>query len=100
MKHQAQQQYTALSNQICVFRAVANPKHNLVWNIILAQHSDSIQAAWKQYMEATCTCFDAATTFRLGASWVTHGDTADIANLADVEDYPEDYGHHMNASRD
>jgi len=88
LKHTAQQQYAALTSQIFVLSPVANPNKNLVWKIILDLHRSSIQAAWEKYMEATCTCYDARTTLRLGSSWASIGD---IANLGDFENFPEDY---------
>ncbi len=54
---------------------------------------DCTTVAWQGYMQSTCDCWDGASTFRLGASWASGGD---IANL---EDFPEDFGPFFHPSQ-
>ena len=77
----------------------------LVWtNPIMVFISDRKKKAFQEATESPCDCEDgvstvaAAPTMRLGGSWasvpVQHGnveDPNDVANLADLEDVPDDY---------
>ncbi len=84
LKHEAAFRYAALHKELFVFNCVTNPLKNRLWNIILDNHQMAVEAAWKEYSENGCTCWD-AETFRMGGSWASQL-AGDVANLEDVAD--------------
>jgi len=74
-----------------------------IWLPMLEFFKDGMDKAWTDYVRSKCTCgsptLAAATTIRLGGSWASSLGPGDVGNLNDFEDYPDDFAHHLNASR-
>ena len=60
-------------------KALKNPALQMVQDNV----REIVEASWQGYMNSDCTCPDQASTFKLGASWAS---SHDIANLGDLED--------------
>ena len=90
-KHTIQICFAELMAQyrVLVTLAATVPKHFVV---IQDWMRDSTTEAWQGYMQSACNCWDGASTTRLGASWASGGDIADLA------DFPEDFGPHYYPS--
>lgn len=101
LKHSSQHQYGIVLTE---FRKLscASKLHDVVWQAIFGFFKEGMHQAWNCYMESACTCTSEASTirapstFRLGASWASAND---VANLADLEDFPDDFGQHFWPSR-
>lgn len=97
LKHEFQQEYGKLLTMSMSCRALAKSLPSWMQSTILfIQGSTAI--CWNGYLSSACTCFDAATTMRLGASWAgksvaslsmtitLHRRVSDVADLDDFSD--------------
>lgn len=94
VKHRYQAQYSELVAQLEQIVLVAKrlpPGLQLVKDNI----KENTGHNWSGYMTSTCTCYDAASTFRLGASWAS-AENQDVANHDDIQEF----SHYFLPSRD
>jgi hypothetical protein len=89
-KHNQLDAYRECFAQLLQIRGLMK-RANSGWSQFQHHCQENMDKAWKGYMHSTCTCLDAASTLRIGASWAGPPRPADdaevandVANLADV----------------